>query len=411
MKRDALAPPRRAWAMRHWALSLLLLVMLQFVGSTAKAQTPWVDDVHGQNFPGTLHVYFNFNFFCWDGDNGAYDDEVWLQVNGKDVINLKTVWSLISGSRNNEDNLKKKNYNWVVGKPKSFSKNGYRGTVALSNIRNTEGKWMGTTVDLILERWIYNNSNEITIRGKWRYKDNSTSNDLKVKVGTFNFPSMSWPDIYFKRTANGVVQAYSTNLLQEKYNNCGGKDKSGTLRYAYRFSKKYEGNVNWPSAPIKIETYWDNLNSTPKKVKTDFVDCTESATSAYVTMKLDNFEAHCLHPFITRFAPNYRSYPLNGSNYIENNVYFNRSYERDHWVNGYPRPKSISTSTNSWTKNVILSWTPEIADPSHVTKQGKWVVFRQKSGSTTYEKLKELAYSDSLVSYTDEDTKDYNTTY
>lgn len=112
MKRDALAPPRRAWAMRHWALSLLLLVMLQFVGSTAKAQTPWVNDVHGQNFPGTLHVYFNFNFFCWDGDNGAYDDEVWLQVNGKDVINLKTVWSLISGSRNNEDNLKKKNYNW-----------------------------------------------------------------------------------------------------------------------------------------------------------------------------------------------------------------------------------------------------------------------------------------------------------
>lgn len=59
---------------------------------------------------------------------------------------------------------------------------------------------------------------------------------------------------------------------------------------------------------------------------------------------------------------------------------------------------------------MILSWTPEIADPSHVTKQGKWVVFRQKSGSTTYEKLKELAYSDSLVSYTDEDTKDYNTT-
>lgn len=25
MKRDALAPPRRAWAMRHWALSLLLI--------------------------------------------------------------------------------------------------------------------------------------------------------------------------------------------------------------------------------------------------------------------------------------------------------------------------------------------------------------------------------------------------
>lgn len=59
MKRDALAPPRRAWAMRHWALSLLLLVMLQFVGTPVKAQTPWVNDVHGQNFPGTLHVYFN----------------------------------------------------------------------------------------------------------------------------------------------------------------------------------------------------------------------------------------------------------------------------------------------------------------------------------------------------------------
>lgn len=411
MKRDALAPPRRAWAMRHWALSLLLLVMLQFVGTPVKAQTPWVNDVHGQNFPGTLHVYFNFNFFCWDGDNGAYDDEVWLQVNGKDVINLKTVWSLISGSRNNEDNLKKKNYNWVVGEPKYFSKNGYRGTVALSNIQNTEGKWMGTTVDLILERWIFNNSNEITIRGKWRYKDNSTSNDLKVKVGTFNFPSMSWPDIDFKRTANGVVQAYSTNLLQEKYNNCGGKDKSGTLRYAYRFSKKYEGNVNWPSAPIKIETYWDNLNSTPKKVKTDFVDCTESATSAYVTMKLDNFEAHCLHPFITRFAPNYRSYPLNGSNYIENNVYFNRSYERDHWVNGYPRPKSISAYTNSWTKNVTMTWSPEIADANHVTTKGKWVVFRQESGSTTYEKLTELAYSDGQVKYIDESAKDYDTKY
>lgn len=392
-------------------MSLLLLVMLQFVSSPVKAQTPWTNDVHGQSYPGTLHVYFNFNFFCWDGDNGAYDDEVWLQVNGKDVINLKTVWSLISGSRNNEDNLKNKNYNWVVGTPKYFSKNGYRGKVALSNIRNTEGKWMGTIVDLILERWIYNNSNEITIRGKWRYKDNSTSDDLKVKVGTFNFPTMSWPNLYFKRTANGVVQAYSTNLLQEKYNNYGDKGKSGTLRYAYRFSRKYEGNVNWPSEPINIETYWDNINSTPKKVNTSFVDCEESATSAYVTMKLDNFESHCLHPFITRFAPNYRSYPLNGSTYIENNVYFNRSYETEHWVNGYPRPKSISAYTNSWTKNVTLSWSPEIADASHVTKEGRWVVFRQKSGSSTYEKLADLAYSNDKVSYTDESTKDYNTYY
>ena len=59
---------------------------------------------------------------------------------------------------------------------------------------------------------------------------------------------------------------------------------------------------------------------------------------------------------------------------------------------------------------MTITWLPEIADASHVTTEGKWVVFRQKSGSTTYEKLKELAYSDSLVSYKDEDTKDYNTT-
>ena len=110
MKREAQAPPKRVWAMRHWALSLLLLVMLQFVCPTAKAQTPWVYDVHGQGFPGTLHVYFNFNFFCWDGDNGAYDDEVWLQVNGKDVINLKTVWSLISGF----SSFNLVNKNWVL---------------------------------------------------------------------------------------------------------------------------------------------------------------------------------------------------------------------------------------------------------------------------------------------------------
>lgn len=35
MKRDALAPPRRAWAMRHWALSLLLVCGFNSQGANA----------------------------------------------------------------------------------------------------------------------------------------------------------------------------------------------------------------------------------------------------------------------------------------------------------------------------------------------------------------------------------------
>lgn len=60
---------------------------------------------------------------------------------------------------------------------------------------------------------------------------------------------------------------------------------------------------------------------------------------------------------------------------------------------------------------MTITWLPEIADANHVTTKGKWVVFRQKSGSTTYEKLTDFAYSDSTVSYIDESTKDYDTKY
>lgn len=411
MKRDALAPPRRAWAMRHWALSLLLLVMLQFVGTPVKAQDPHANDVHDMNLPGTLHVYFNFNFFNYKDDNGAYEGPVYLQVNGTNVVNLRDIWRYISDQRGHEKNVTKSDKKGFIGS-KSFDVGGYKGKVALSNIHETSSKWFGTIVDVVFENWVYGQSYKLSVKGKWIYESGWVNNNKYFEVKTYNFPTMDWPTVSFKRTGNNEVQASSTDLKQQNYDNYKGKNSSGVWRYAYRFTTDYQANVAWPQRNyVDIQTYRDNFNTTPKSVKNSYVDCTEKASSVYMTMKLDNYESHRLHPFITRFAPNYRAYPLNGDNYIENNVYFNRSYERDHWVNGYPRPKSISAYTNSWTKNVTITWSPEIADASHVTTDGKWVVFRQKSGSTTYEKLTELAYSDGEVSYVDESTKDYDTKY
>lgn len=411
LKRDALAPPRRAWAMRHWALSLLLLVMLQFVGTPVKAQDPHANDVHDMNLPGTLHVYFNFNFFNYKDDNGAYEGPVYLQVNGTNVVNLRDIWRYISDQRGHEKNVTKSDKKGFIGS-KSFDVGGYKGKVALSNIHETSSKWFGTIVDVVFENWVYGQSYKLSVKGKWIYESGWVNNNKYFEVKTYNFPTMDWPTVSFKRTGNNEVQASSTDLKQQNYDNYKGKNSSGVWRYAYRFTTDYQANVAWPQRNyVDIQTYRDNFNTTPKSVKNSYVDCTEKASSVYMTMKLDNYESHRLHPFITRFAPNYRAYPLNGDNYIENNVYFNRSYERDHWVNGYPRPKSISAYTNSWTKNVTITWSPEIADASHVTTDGKWVVFRQKSGSTTYEKLTELAYSDGEVSYVDESTKDYDTKY
>lgn len=435
----SMPPPRRERTAKWRAfLALLIVMMLSGVGKAYAvnfSHTPAIiSEGNGLNFeyPNRMHFYFKFRFFNWQDDNSAFygGDGVKLYINNVEICDLVKVWNKIGTF--NEDNLKK-NDNSVKGTLSFSGKtdnkgNWYGGCVSLSNLTvDGNSKYSYIIVDIVLDHFCYDRNLNVKIRGKWR--DEKGNNDWQEPSASIKTSVGDWPNMYVSRTGNKEATFYSTNMKVEKYPNKGKKGTQGTwlytMKYVYNPKNGDYDRVYAPSNTYKIKQYWDTKNSQRQNVNAKEKTCAEGITGMNMTLEIpDNWLARAIYPVLYHYAPDYKAYPSDKNDAIGNYVSFYRYY-RDHWINGYPRPcksgggngsstmwHAMRTSADIWTKDVTVSWYPDIHDTKHVTTEGQWVVFRRVEGeSGSGQKVGTVEYKDGQTTFVDKTAKDYDKKY
>lgn len=185
----------------------LLMWMVGIGGAAGKKivpRNPIVKIISGPTYSDNgTEVRLKLWMYNYDGDNAYFINDVYLTIDGSNVVKLNGMWSLFSNTYN-EDNIKKLEKSGNVGRQGTMMLNGEKiGTAQFCNVKKNqmcayndkykEDKW--TTVELKLS---FNNSfsyrpHNINVKGKWRDRcdDNKaadTDRDISNKIYGFLYP-------------------------------------------------------------------------------------------------------------------------------------------------------------------------------------------------------------------------------
>lgn len=185
----------------------LLMWMVGFGGASAGKvvpRNPIVKIISGPTYSDNgTEVSLRLWMYNYDGDNAYFINDVYLTIDGSNVVKLNGMWSLFSNTYN-EDNIKKLEKSGNVGRQGTMMLNGEKiGTAQFCNVKKNqtcayndeykEDKW--TTVELKLS---FNNSfsyrpHNINVKGKWRdrcddKKAADTDRDFGNKIYGFLYP-------------------------------------------------------------------------------------------------------------------------------------------------------------------------------------------------------------------------------
>ena len=186
-------------------LSLLMwMVGIASAGKEVVPRNPIVKIISGPTYSDNgTEVSLRLWMYNYDGDNAYFINDVYLTIDGSNVVKLNGMWSLFSNTYN-EDNIKKLEKSGNVGRQGTMMLNGEKiGTAQFCNVKKNqmcayndkykEDKW--TTVELKLS---FNNSfsyrpHNINVKGKWRDRcdDNraaDTDRDISNKIYGFLYP-------------------------------------------------------------------------------------------------------------------------------------------------------------------------------------------------------------------------------
>ena len=186
-------------------LSLLMwMVGIASAGKEVVPRNPIVKIISGPTYSDNgTEVSLRLWMYNYDGDNAYFINDVYLTIDGSNVVKLNGMWSLFSNTYN-EDNIKKLEKSGNVGRQGTMMLNGEKiGTAQFCNVKKNqmcayndkykEDKW--TTVELKLS---FNNSfsyrpHNINVKGKWRDRcdDNKaadTDRDISNKIYGFLYP-------------------------------------------------------------------------------------------------------------------------------------------------------------------------------------------------------------------------------
>lgn len=170
---------------RSVLFSMLLSLLMCVVGASKASadevvpRNPIVKIISGPTYSDNgTEVSLRLWMYNYDGDNAYFINDVYLTIDGSNVVKLNGMWSLFSNTYN-EDNIKKLEKSGNVGRQGTMMLNGEKiGTAQFCNVKKNqmcdynkyykEDKW--TTVDLKLS---FNNSlsyrrHSINVKGKWR---------------------------------------------------------------------------------------------------------------------------------------------------------------------------------------------------------------------------------------------------
>ena len=185
----------------------LLMWMVGIGGAAGKKvvpRNPIVKIISGPTYSDNgTEVSLRLWMYNYDGDNAYFINDVYLTIDGSNVVKLNGMWSLFSNTYN-EDNIKKLEKSGNVGRQGTMMLNGEKiGTAQFCNVKKNqmcayndkykEDKW--TTVELKLS---FNNSfsyrpHNINVKGKWRdrcddKKAADTDKDISNKIYGFLYP-------------------------------------------------------------------------------------------------------------------------------------------------------------------------------------------------------------------------------
>lgn len=185
----------------------LLMWMVGIGGASAGKvvpRNPIVKIISGPTYSDNgTEVSLRLWMYNYDGDNAYFINDVYLTIDGSNVVKLNGMWSLFSNTYN-EDNIKKLEKSGNVGRQGTMMLNGEKiGTAQFCNVKKNqtcayndeykEDKW--TTVELKLS---FNNSfsyrpHNINVKGKWRdrcddKKAADTDRDFGNKIYGFLYP-------------------------------------------------------------------------------------------------------------------------------------------------------------------------------------------------------------------------------
>lgn len=186
-------------------LSLLMwMVGIASAGKEVVPRNPIVKIISGPTYSDNgTEVTLKLWMYNYDGDNAHFINDVYLTIDGSNVVKLNGMWSLFSNTYN-EDNIKKLEKSGNVGRQGTMMLNGEKiGTAQFCNVKKNqmctyndkykEDKWTTVELKLSFNKSFSYRPHNINVKGKWRdrcddKKAADTDRDIGNKIYGFLYP-------------------------------------------------------------------------------------------------------------------------------------------------------------------------------------------------------------------------------
>lgn len=160
----------------------LLMWMVGIGGASAGEvvpRNPIVKIISGPTYSDNgTEVSLRLWMYNYDGDNAYFINDVYLTIDGSNVVKLNGMWSLFSNTYN-EDNIKKLEKSGNVGRQGTMMLNGEKiGTAQFCNVKKNqtctynenynENKWTTVELKLSFNKSFSYRPHNINVKGKWR---------------------------------------------------------------------------------------------------------------------------------------------------------------------------------------------------------------------------------------------------
>lgn len=185
----------------------LLMWMVGIGGAAGKEvvpRNPIVKIISGPTYSDNgTEVSLRLWMYNYDGDNAYFINDVYLTIDGSNVVKLNGMWSLFSNTYN-EDNIKKLEKSGNVGRQGTMMLNGEKiGTAQFCNVKKNqmctyndkykEDKWTTVELKLSFNKSFSYRPHNINVKGKWRdrcddKKAADTDRDIGNKIYGFLYP-------------------------------------------------------------------------------------------------------------------------------------------------------------------------------------------------------------------------------
>lgn len=185
----------------------LLMWMVGIGGASGKVvvpRNPIVKIISGPTYSDNgTEVRLKLWMYNYDGGNAYFINDVYLTIDGSNVVKLNGMWSLFSNTYN-EDNIKKLEKSGNVGRQGTMMLNGEKiGTAQFCNVKKNqtctynenynENKWTTVELKLSFNKSFSYRPHNINVKGKWRdrcddKKAADTDKDISNKIYGFLYP-------------------------------------------------------------------------------------------------------------------------------------------------------------------------------------------------------------------------------